>query len=290
MQAKAVAGETSPDGAAVEAALPAIRAGGAPLPAATRAFFEPRFGHDFSRVRVHTDARASESARSVRALAYTVGQDIVFREQQYAPATAVGKQLLAHELAHVVQQTPGLRRAAIPGAAAVELASGPRLQRQDDDARATAAPTCPIQTTGTVSRVSWGETSGIYPTANTTNPTGIYNPANWDPAKICLLLRARAAVHAVGARGERVHRDSPGTSAIDRALKPYHFTENFPAVDGEIANDAGVRWFYLGTTATTMHTGIRNPVLVKSYGPFFNGGGGDVPRGPVYINFFKTTT
>lgn len=77
---------------------------GRPLDPATRAFMQPRFGQDFSRVRVHTDAHAAESARGVDALAYTVGQHIVFAPGQYAPATGQGQQLLAHELAHVVQQ------------------------------------------------------------------------------------------------------------------------------------------------------------------------------------------
>lgn len=77
---------------------------GQPLDAATRAFMEPRFGHDFSRVRVHTDARASESAQAVQALAYTVGHDIVFRAGQYSSVPAARNRLLAHELAHVLQQ------------------------------------------------------------------------------------------------------------------------------------------------------------------------------------------
>lgn len=75
-----------------------------PLDAATRAFFEPRFGYDFSQVRVHTDAKAAESARAVNALAYTVGRDVVFASGKYAPARTEGQRLLAHELAHVTQQ------------------------------------------------------------------------------------------------------------------------------------------------------------------------------------------
>jgi peptidoglycan hydrolase-like protein with peptidoglycan-binding domain len=78
--------------------------GGQPLDATTRAFMEPRFGHDFSQVRVHTDARAAESARAVSALAYTVGKNVVFGAGHYAPETSVGQRLLAHELTHVVQQ------------------------------------------------------------------------------------------------------------------------------------------------------------------------------------------
>jgi hypothetical protein len=81
-----------------------LKGGGQPLPTSVRAFFEPRFGCDFGQVRVHTDARAAVSARTVDALAYTFGRDIVFGAGQYAPETASGRKLLAHELAHVVQQ------------------------------------------------------------------------------------------------------------------------------------------------------------------------------------------
>jgi hypothetical protein len=65
---------------------------------------EARFGHDFGRVRVHTDTRAAESARAVNALAYTVGRDVVFGAGRYTPETGEGERLVAHELAHVVQQ------------------------------------------------------------------------------------------------------------------------------------------------------------------------------------------
>jgi hypothetical protein len=81
-----------------------LRSPGAPLDDTARAFMEPRFGQDFSQVRVHTGAKASESAKAVDALAYTVGQDVVFKEGQYNPRVAGGKALLAHELAHVGQQ------------------------------------------------------------------------------------------------------------------------------------------------------------------------------------------
>src|SRR3954452_25273072 len=77
---------------------------GKPLDPATRAFFEPRFAYDFSAVRVHTDAQANESARLIDSLAYSAGTDVVFRSDSYAPATAAGQKLLAHELTHVVQQ------------------------------------------------------------------------------------------------------------------------------------------------------------------------------------------
>ncbi|RUT02468.1 hypothetical protein DSM106972_059460 [Dulcicalothrix desertica PCC 7102] len=81
-----------------------LQSPGQPLDANTRVEMESHFNRDFSQVRVHTDAKAAESATAVNALAYTVGQDIMFRSQQYAPESNSGQQLLAHELVHVLQQ------------------------------------------------------------------------------------------------------------------------------------------------------------------------------------------
>ena len=100
--------QRAPGGPAPDVAPPAVyevlRSPGQPLDDPTRTALESRFGHDFSRVRVHTDSGAAESARSVNALAYTVGEHIVFAAGQYAPATPAGRRLLAHELTHTVQQ------------------------------------------------------------------------------------------------------------------------------------------------------------------------------------------
>jgi hypothetical protein len=82
-----------------------LRSPGEPLDPATRAYMEPRFGHSFADVRVHADGRAAESAAAVRAHAYTVGRDLVFGARRYAPASEGGRRLIAHELAHVVQQS-----------------------------------------------------------------------------------------------------------------------------------------------------------------------------------------
>jgi hypothetical protein len=100
------------DGSSAPNTAPAIvhdvlRAPGQPLDSGTRNFMEPRFGRDFSPVRVHTDEKAAESARVVQAQAYTVGNDVVFDSRQYAPESDAGRRLLAHELTHVVQQTHG---------------------------------------------------------------------------------------------------------------------------------------------------------------------------------------
>ncbi len=78
--------------------------GGQPLSAGVRSFYEPRFGYDFSKVRIHNDTAAAQSAQSINALAYTYGNSIVFNIGKYAPQSSVGKRLLGHELVHVMQQ------------------------------------------------------------------------------------------------------------------------------------------------------------------------------------------
>lgn len=83
------------------------KGGGSPLDGSTLAEMEDRFGQSFEDVRVHTDARASASAESVGANAYTVGSDIVFRSGQFDAASSTGQRTLAHELTHVVQQRSG---------------------------------------------------------------------------------------------------------------------------------------------------------------------------------------
>ena len=89
-----------------------LRTAGRPLDGAVREFMEPRFSHDFSGVRVHTDAAAANAANAVQARAFTDGRNIVFGTGEYAPSTPKGKRLLAHELTHVVQQSNGISRQA----------------------------------------------------------------------------------------------------------------------------------------------------------------------------------
>lgn len=88
---------------------------GAALPKADQQFFSARMGHDFSNVRVHTGSEAAASAREVHAKAYTVGNNIVFNEGQYNTTSTEGKQLLAHELTHTVQQAGGINRQPMTG-------------------------------------------------------------------------------------------------------------------------------------------------------------------------------
>ena len=152
---------------AVPASVPdVLRSPGESLDSRTRAAMESSFGHDFSGVRIHSDDNAARSAQSIDAGAYTVGRHVVFGDGQYAPGTVTGKRLLAHELAHVVQQhqpagpaadsgleTDGGRDAFehVAGAAASGISagkpvhveagvSGPLLQRQRADADKKVTP------------------------------------------------------------------------------------------------------------------------------------------------------
>jgi hypothetical protein len=95
-------------GPAPESVHQALESPGQALDPPTQVEMSERFGHDFSRVRVHSDDQAARSARSVSAQAYTVGQQVVFGAGRYAPGTSAGRSLLAHELAHVVQQSESI--------------------------------------------------------------------------------------------------------------------------------------------------------------------------------------
>ncbi len=105
LQAKATSGHISDANPNLESDIRPLKGGGQPLSENDRAFFEPRFGRDFSQVRLHTDTRAAESARAVNARAYTVGRNVVFGAGQYTPESSPGQRLMAHELTHVVQQS-----------------------------------------------------------------------------------------------------------------------------------------------------------------------------------------
>jgi hypothetical protein len=104
---------------------------GGALASETRQFFEPRFGFDFADVRVHTDHSAGRAARSLAARACTVGKHISFADGEYQPSTRNGRQLLAHELAHVVQQSHDpLHTRPHTLAASLSRVSSPRAQRK----------------------------------------------------------------------------------------------------------------------------------------------------------------
>ena len=121
-------------GASVPAAVHAVlRSPGQPLERGARRFMENGFRRDFSQVRVHADAQAAASARAVGALAYTVGQHIVFGAGHYAPRSSGGRHLLAHELTHTVQQGHAV------DALSPQLVTGPADTPQEAEADRVAA-------------------------------------------------------------------------------------------------------------------------------------------------------
>jgi hypothetical protein len=88
----------------IESSIQAKKGGGTPLPESTRSTMESHFGQDFSNVKVHTDSESDSLNRSVQARAFTTGSDVFFRQGEFNPESSSGKELLAHELTHVVQQ------------------------------------------------------------------------------------------------------------------------------------------------------------------------------------------
>ncbi len=108
LQAKATPGHTPQVTPNVAASIQNLKGGGQPLPPNQRHYFESRMGQDFSGVRIHTDSKAADTAQTIQAKAFTLGNDVVFNTGQYSPYDEEGKKLLAHELTHVVQQGGGV--------------------------------------------------------------------------------------------------------------------------------------------------------------------------------------
>jgi|SRR5579871_3158247 len=127
----------------VAAEIGALRGRGRSLPDGERDFFEQRFGYELSGVRIHDDARASEAARALRAEAFTVRSDVAFRAGRYQPGSDAGRRLLAHELAHVIQQGEAAPLGSGPSSSspAVSARAGARVARREDDSAAAPAAT-----------------------------------------------------------------------------------------------------------------------------------------------------
>jgi hypothetical protein len=181
-EASATAPEVRPS---TSADIRALQGRGNPLPVATREYFEPRFGTDFSQVRVHTDSHAAGTATSINAKAFTAGRDIAFGPGEFSPTSHAGQKLLAHELTHVVQQSGAPPNAG--GGTTVHLSTiqrqlaedpqdaGPATERQEEpnvpDAarkRATYAATvfrrmAPLSTTDEVRVTQIVAATQLYP-------------------------------------------------------------------------------------------------------------------------------
>jgi hypothetical protein len=110
LQAKEAPGQTPVVSSSLESKISNLKGGGKPLDPDSRAFFEPRFGHDFGGVRIHADSAAAETAGSIHSRAFTLGNHIAMGHGEYRPQSPAGRHLLGHELTHVVQQTGKIQR------------------------------------------------------------------------------------------------------------------------------------------------------------------------------------
>lgn len=134
------AGHSTARGNSAPQRLAPLNSGGRPLDTSVRSYFEPRFGFDFSKVRVHADEEAAGSAHSMGATAYTAGSSIAFGSGSYQPQSGEGRRLIAHELTHVVQQGGA---SPLPGAAPVRTSrTSPMIQR--DVPKAPPGPLLPL--------------------------------------------------------------------------------------------------------------------------------------------------
>lgn len=144
------AGPLDPD---IEADIRSARGGGRPLDDPVRQDMETRLGADLSDVRIHADARGDELSHSVQADAFTTGADVFFRSGSYSPDSSAGRQLLAHELTHVVQQTSG----AVAAESRVSHPDDPHEQEASavaDAVAASPAPPVPAPAPGSPSAAS----------------------------------------------------------------------------------------------------------------------------------------
>ena len=121
----------TPPAPTVNVALPSGAGAGTPLPSPVRGFMEPRFGASFANVRIHTDAGAAQLSQQLNAQAFTVGEHVYFGKDQYRPDSAGGRELIAHELTHTVQQGAAVQSGVVHRSARVAVAEqvSPQVQR-----------------------------------------------------------------------------------------------------------------------------------------------------------------
>jgi hypothetical protein len=250
---------------------------GKPLDPKTRAFMEPRFGHDFSRVRVHTDEVAAKAALAVNARAYTVGQHVVFAAGQYAPNTSGGSQLMAHELAHTIQQEGLVHRTPQPleqtdvqdnqEREAVETADNitrgvafdvtnysiPRLARETARSATPAASACPSGVkTVTVDLVSLA--------GSTRNPPDDLTFANGVFKTCCVQFALRKGLSVAPSLSNTW---LGGDTTLNRGTSPGVVREEAPTYDGATSAfglSSRIRAFYVEAIDPPARATSRPPV------------------------------
>jgi Domain of unknown function (DUF4157) len=192
---------------------------GQPLDAGIRAWMEPRFHHDFSNVRVHTDQKAAESAQAVNAFAYTIGRDVVFDGGRYEPRTEIGARLLAHELTHVVQQdnrnvaaTQTAKAISHPGdAAEVEADSVAARVMSGEVINITQPPSATLHalSTGETAGLVGGIVGGLGAIATTLWLVGAFDKEHFSDTELTQYLTALATTRRIqgGTESDNKARD-----------------------------------------------------------------------------------
>ncbi len=224
LQAKEQTGHTPQVVPNAAASIQSLRGGGQPLSDSERTYFEPRFGQDFSHVRIHSDSSAAQMAKAMRAKAFTLGNDMVFGQGLYAPGTSNGRKLLAHELTHTVQQSAGGLRLQCAG------------DRDDPNRYATVHQNLFTATQGG---------SGSQPWINPDPSHGVAGTS------VDILRQARTALDAE-------HSQHPTTFT----QPPASGTSESVADSSAIAVDARIRAQFSQITRARTASAIRNSVTV----------------------------
>jgi hypothetical protein len=209
---------------------------------------ESRFGHDFSRVRIHTDPEAAASARALHARAYTVGHDIVFAAGAYRPHSAAGRWLLAHELAHVVQQGAATSR----GEAAPTAKAPPAAEREARAAANAVAAGAPAAVTQRVAAPVVQKQD-----AGAEEPAPLQVPAaRWSPRELSITLRSsRARAHDGGTGSGCSGLAAPG---IQQAFSACGRVEDFCATPARYPFRF---WFHVDTQGLPRPQPFRPPAV-----------------------------
>ncbi len=195
---------------AQESVNSALQGGGRPLSKSVRDFFEPRFGREFDQVRIHTDERAANSARALSARAYTLGHDIVFGAGEFCPDTHEGKRLLAHELAHVVQQRSGrqIQRLAVnPIGTGTRGTCGGYARRWDFQLSAAAPSDGYI-----VQKISFFESTAPCSAGEVNQSPATPKLTFWEAWPVSAGARLFSSRAAIGYTDQSTYPSSPGTS------------------------------------------------------------------------------
>ena len=255
---------------AVAGEIDGLQGRGILLAPSLRRFFEPRFGRDFSHVRTHKDAAAARIAQTLNAKAFTCGRDIVFNTNQYRPDHPAGRQLLAHELTHVVQQdqgdtVPTLQRRTDPGAPVAPAGATPRPAGAP--VPAVVRPSPDERTRHNVTVVDFGQNANIYNWREVITHIGEIEAETVD----------QMVVDVIAEVGD------PATDCISRLTLVGHGTP------GNISVGAGTGWMAEGSIST----GNFRPSIARLT-PYFCDGATvvlyacNVGRGPTGATFIQT--